>query len=41
MPQNESFPPVLPSAQFVEQATISGMAAYDALCAEAARDYPA
>ena len=41
MPQNEFFPPVLPSAQFVEQATISGMAAYDALCAEAARDYPA
>ncbi len=41
MPQNEFLPPVLPSAQFVEQATISGMAAYDALCAEAARDYPA
>ena len=41
MPQNEFLPPVLPSAQFVEQATISGMAAYNALCAEAERDYPA
>ncbi|SEO09683.1 acetyl-coenzyme A synthetase [Duganella sp. CF517] len=34
--QRTAFPP-LPS--FVDQATISGMAAYDALCAEAARDY--
>ena len=28
-----------PSAEFVKQANISGMAAYDALCAEAASDY--
>ena len=28
-----------PSADFVKQANISGMAAYDALCAEADRDF--
>jgi len=28
-----------PSAEFVKQATISGMDAYRALCAEAASDY--
>jgi acetyl-CoA synthetase len=28
-----------PSAEFVKQATISGMDAYRALCAEAANDY--
>ena len=28
-----------PSAAFVEQANISGMAAYEALCAEAERDF--
>ena len=30
-----------PSAQFVKEANISGMAAYDALCAEAQHDYEA
>src|SRR5471030_2531458 len=28
-----------PPAEFVAQATVAGMAAYDALCAEAAADY--
>src|SRR5476649_1564435 len=28
-----------PPAEFVAQATVAGMAAYDALCAEAATDY--
>src|ERR1035437_6796236 len=39
MSQNESVQLFQPSAEFVQQATISGMAAYDALCAEATRDY--
>jgi acetyl-CoA synthetase len=34
--ENRLFPP---SPQFVEQANISGQAAYDALCAEAERDF--
>ena len=39
MSQNESVPLIQPPAEFVKQATISGMAAYNALCAEAAKDY--
>jgi len=39
MSQNESVQLFQPSAEFVKQATISGMAAYNALCAEATRDY--
>jgi len=40
MSQNESVPFIEPPVEFVGQATISGMDAYRALCAEAARDYP-
>ena len=39
MSENESVTLIEPSAAFVAQATISGMAAYQALCAEAERDY--
>ena len=39
MSQNESVQFIQPPAAFVKQATISGMDAYLALCAEAARDY--
>ena len=39
MSQNESVQLIQPPAEFVKQATISGMAAYNALCAEADRDY--
>jgi len=39
MSQNESVQFVQPSAEFVKQATISGMDAYKALCAEAEKDY--
>src|ERR1035437_7157697 len=39
MSQNESVQLIRPPAEFVKQATISGMAAYNALWAEAAKDY--
>ena len=39
MSDNESVKLFAPSAEFVKQATISGMAAYQALCDEAAKDY--
>jgi acetyl-CoA synthetase len=39
MSQNESVQVFQPSAEFVKQATISGMDAYKALCAEAEKDY--
>ena len=39
MSQNESLAIFQPSAEFVKQATISGMDAYKALCAEADKDY--
>ena len=39
MSQNESVTFFQPPAEFVKQATISGMAAYQALCDEAAKDY--
>ncbi len=39
MSQNESVQLIQPPAEFVKQATISGMDAYKALCAEAASDY--
>ena len=39
MSQNESVQLIQPPAEFVRQATISGMAAYQALCDEAASDY--
>ncbi len=39
MSQNESVTLIQPPAEFVKQATISGMDAYNALCAEAANDY--
>ena len=39
MSQNESVTFFQPPAEFVKQATISGMDAYNALCAEAANDY--
>lgn len=39
MSQNETHPLFQPSAEFVKQATVSGMAAYKALCEEAERDY--
>ncbi|MBK7421808.1 MAG: acetate--CoA ligase [Propionivibrio sp.] len=39
MSENESVKLFQPSAEFVKQATISGMDAYKALCAEAASDY--
>jgi len=39
MSQNESVKVIQPPAEFVKQATISGMDAYQALCDEAARDY--
>ena len=40
MSLNEAINFVEPSAEFVKQATISGMDAYRALCAEATKDYP-
>ena len=39
MSQNESVQVFQPSADFVKQATIAGMDAYKALCAEAEKDY--
>ena len=39
MTENQPLPRIEPPADFVRQATISGMDAYRALCAEAARDY--
>ena len=39
MSQKESVTLIQPPAEFVKQATISGMDAYNALCAEAANDY--
>ena len=39
MSQNESAQLIQPPAEFVRKATISGMEAYQALCAEAASDY--
>ena len=39
MSQNETHPLFQPSAEFVKQATVSGLAAYRALCEEAERDY--
>ncbi len=39
MSKNESVTLFQPPAEFVKQATISGMEAYNALCAEAANDY--
>ena len=39
MSQNDSVHLFPPSAEFAAQATISGMDAYQALCAEAANDY--
>jgi acetyl-CoA synthetase len=39
MSENETVKLFQPSAEFVKQATISGMDAYTALCAEAASDY--
>ena len=39
MSQNDSVQLIAPPAEFVRRATISGMAAYRALCAEAAGDY--
>lgn len=39
MSQNETVQLIQPPAEFVKQATISGMDAYKALCDEAARDY--
>ena len=39
MSQNESVQLIHPSAEFVKQATISGMDAYKALCDEASKDY--
>jgi acetyl-CoA synthetase len=39
MSENQSVKFYEPSAEFVRQATISGRAAYETLCAEAARDY--
>ena len=39
MSENESLTLIEPSAEFVGQATISGMAAYQALCAEAQAYY--
>ena len=39
MSLNEAVKFFEPSADFVKQATISGMGAYKALCAEAERDY--
>lgn len=39
MSENETDKLFQPSAEFVKQATISGMDAYNALCAEAASDY--
>ena len=40
MSQSEAVTFIDPSADFVKQATISGMDAYKALCAEAEKDYP-
>ena len=39
MSQNDPVQFIQPSAEFVKQATISGMDAYKALCAEAEKDY--
>jgi hypothetical protein len=39
MSLNEALDFFEPSAEFVKQATISGMDAYKALCAEAEKDY--
>ena len=39
MSQNDAVQFIQPSAEFVKQATISGMDAYKALCAEAEKDY--
>ena len=39
MSQNDSVQFFQPPAEFVQQATISGMEAYQALCDEAAKDY--
>jgi acetyl-CoA synthetase len=39
MSENESVKLFMPSADFVKQATISGMASYQALCDEASKDY--
>ncbi len=39
MSQSESQQVFQPSAEFVKQATIAGMDAYNALCAEASKDY--
>ena len=39
MSQNESAQLFYPSAEFVKQAAVSGMDAYNALCAEAEKDY--
>ncbi|MBO3702337.1 MAG: acetyl-coenzyme A synthetase, partial [Candidatus Accumulibacter sp.] len=39
MSQSEALTFIDPSAEFVKQATISGMDAYKALCAEAEKDY--
>ena len=39
MSQNESVQLFQPSAEFVKQATISGVGAYQALCEEASKDY--
>jgi len=39
MPQSQALQVFQPPAEFVRQATISGMAAYEALCAEAEDDY--
>ena len=39
MSQNESVQFIQPPAEFVKQATISGMDAYKALCAESEKDY--
>ena len=39
MSQNEAVQFIQPSAEFVKNATISGMDAYKALCAEADKDY--
>ena len=39
MSQNETVTTIQPPAEFVKQATISGMDAYNALCAEADKDY--
>src|SRR5574343_693975 len=39
MSQNETAQLFYPSAEFVKQAAIAGMDAYNALCAEAEKDY--